>query len=112
MRKRPNNAADDSGPDEDMEKVPILIRARSVVQVHPGPPFTFSRLPSLLPQIPTHNWPHASLDHLRSHSQRRPCFIAVVLRIQVERRLNLRVTQDALHGFGFDFRLVHQPVAK
>jgi hypothetical protein len=95
------------------------MRARSVVQVHPGPPFTFSRLPSVVPQIPTHNWAHTSLHHLRRHSQRpkifplrRPCFIAVVLRIQVERRLNLRVTQDALHSFGFDFRLVHQPVAK
>jgi len=41
---------------------------------------------------------------------RRPCFIAVVLRVQIERRLNLRVTQDALHGFRFDFRLVHRPI--
>ena len=31
----------------------------------------------------------------------RPCFIGVVLRMQVERRLDLRVTQDALHGLGF-----------
>src|SRR6266446_3712009 len=41
-----------------------------------------------------------------------PCFVAVFLRIQIERRLNLAVTQDSLHGLGFDLRLVHQPVAK
>jgi hypothetical protein len=34
------------------------------------------------------------------------------LRIEIQRRLNLAVTQDTLHGFGLDFRLVHQPVAK
>jgi hypothetical protein len=67
-----------------------------VVQVHPGPPFAFSRLPSVVPQIPTHNWAHTSLHHLRSHSQRgkifplrRPCFIAVVLRISVVMAIRL-----------------------
>jgi hypothetical protein len=42
---------------------------------------------------------------------RGPCFIAVFLRVAIERRLYLAVTQDSLHGFGFDLRLVHQPVA-
>ena len=56
--------------------------------------------------------------HRRVHSNgcqefalRGPCFIAVFLRVQIERRLNLRVTQDSLNGLGLDFRLVHQPVA-
>jgi len=38
---------------------------------------------------------------------RRQCFVAVLLRVQTKRRLNLYVTQDALHGFRFDFRFVH-----
>jgi hypothetical protein len=37
-----------------------------------------------------------------------PYFIAVFLRVQIKRRLNLCVTQESLHGLGFDLRLVHQ----
>src|SRR5260370_24575902 len=76
-----------------------------------------SRLPGVVPKTSTHNPAHISLHHLRTHSQRRhifpvrrPCFVAVVLRVQIERRLTLRVTTDSLDGLGFDFRLVHQPV--
>src|SRR5712692_2510304 len=42
---------------------------------------------------------------------RRPCLVAVFLRVQIEGRLNLAVTQESLDGLRFDFRLVHQPVA-
>jgi len=42
---------------------------------------------------------------------RRPCFVAVFLRVEIERRLNFAVTQDSLRGLGFDLRLVHQPIA-
>src|SRR6266850_7956522 len=41
-----------------------LIMARSVVQVHPGPPFIFSRLPGVVPKISTistHNPTHTCL---------------------------------------------------
>ena len=83
-----------------------------MVQVHPGPPFVSSRFPGVVPKTSTHNPAHISLHHLRIHSQRRQivplrrlCFIAVVLRVQIERRLNLRVTKDSLNGPGFDFRL-------
>src|SRR5256885_10907059 len=31
--------------------------------------------------------------------------------VEIERRLDFAVTQDSLHGLGFDLRLVHQPVA-
>jgi hypothetical protein len=82
-----------------------------VVQVHPGRSLSVGyRVLSQKPQ-PTIQ-PTTSLHQLRSHSQRRqifplrrPCFIAIVLGVQIERRLNLRVTQDALHGLRFDFRL-------
>jgi hypothetical protein len=44
-----------------------------------------------------------------------PCaargFVTVFLRVQVERGLNLGVTQDSLYRLGFDLRLVHQPIA-
>ena len=67
---------------------------------------------------PGNSEPTTLLQHLRSRFQRReilplcrPCFITVFLRVQIERRLNLAVTQDALHGFRFDFRFAHQPVA-
>jgi 2-succinyl-5-enolpyruvyl-6-hydroxy-3-cyclohexene-1-carboxylate synthase len=43
---------------------------------------------------------------------RGPCFIAVFLRVQIESGLNLCVTQNSLNGFRFDFRFVHQPIAK
>src|SRR6266478_6329708 len=84
----------------------------------PRPTIYFNELPGVVPKTSTHNPAHISLHHLRTHSERRqifplrrPCFIAVVLRVQIERRLNLRVTKDSLNGLGFDFRLVHQPVA-
>jgi hypothetical protein len=74
-----------------------------VVQVHPGPPFIFNSLPSIVPQIPTHNSTHILLDHRRRHSQRRevftlrrPCFIAVFLCIQVERRCVMRMTRPKM----------------
>ena len=38
--------------------------------------------------------------------------VAVFLRVRIEGRLILAVTQDALHGLGFDLRLVHQPIGK
>jgi len=54
-----------------------------------------------------------SLNHLRRKTQfleecalRRPCFIAIALRVEIERRLNSRMTQNALHGLGLDLRLV------
>ena len=71
----------------------------------------------MTPKTPTHNSTHSLLQrHIHPHggqefALRGPCFIAVFLRVQIERRLNLRVTQDSLHGLGLDFPLVHQPVA-
>jgi hypothetical protein len=44
---------------------------------------------------------------LRSQS-----FIAIFLSVEIERRLDSRVTEDSLHRLRFDFRFVHQPVAK
>ena len=41
-----------------------------------------------------------------------PCFLAVFLGVEIERRLDSRVTQDSLHRLRFDLRLVHKPVAK
>jgi hypothetical protein len=35
-----------------------------------------------------------------------PSLVAVCLRVQIQRRLNFGVTQDALNGLRFDFRLV------
>ena len=40
---------------------------------------------------------------------RHPCFIAIALDVEIERRLNSRMTQNALHGLGLDLRLVRQP---
>jgi hypothetical protein len=57
-----------------------------------------------------------SLDHLRRESHfpeegalRGPCFIAVALRVEVERRLDARMTQERLHGLGLNLRLVDKP---
>jgi hypothetical protein len=36
---------------------------------------------------------------------RGPCFIAVILRVQIERRLNLAMTQDSRTVFGSTFAL-------
>ena len=60
--------------------------------------------------------PHLLHRYIHSHGRqeftlRRPCLVAVFLRVQIEGRLNLAVTQESLHGLRFDFRLVHQPVA-
>jgi len=48
---------------------------------------------------------HNLLHRVRSHAQRQeilplrqPCLVAVFLRVQIERRLDLAVTQEALHG--------------
>jgi hypothetical protein len=66
--------------------------------------------PELNPQLLLHGLIH---PHDRQEfALRGPCFIAVFLRVQIERRLNLAVTQNSLHGFGFDFRFVHQPVGE
>jgi hypothetical protein len=68
-------------------------------------------------KTPTHNSTHSSLHQLRCDADRRqesslrgPRFIGVLLRVEIERRLNLAVTQDRLYGLRFHLRLVHQPV--
>ena len=58
---------------------------------------------------------HCFRTHAHSGQEltlRRACFITVFLRVEIQRRLNPGMTQNALHGFGFDFCLVHEPVAK
>ena len=60
-------------------------------------------------ETPTHNFsaPSDSSPHGgQEFTLRRACFVAVFLRVQIERRLNLVVTQDSLHVLRFDFRLV------
>ena len=37
-------------------------------------------------------------------------FLAVALCVEIQRRLNPTVTQDALHGLGLDLCFIHQPV--
>jgi hypothetical protein len=49
---------------------------------------------------------------VKKFALRGPCFVAVFLRVEIERRLYFAVTQDSLHGLGLDLRLVHQPVAE
>jgi len=46
-------------------------------------------------------------ERLQELSLRAPCFVAVFLRVQIERRLNLAVTQEGLHGFGIGLRFIH-----
>jgi hypothetical protein len=41
-----------------------------------------------------------------------PLFITVILRVQIQRRLDSGEAQDSLNGLRFDFRFVHQPVAE
>ena len=65
--------------------------------------------PQLNPQLLIYRKAHPHSG--QEFALRGPCFVAVFLRVQIERRLNLCVTQDSLYGFRFDFRLVHQPVA-
>jgi hypothetical protein len=62
-------------------------------------------------KTPTHNSTHNFYctvvfipTAVRNSPLRRPRFIAIFLRVQIERRLNLAVTQKSLHGFRFDFR--------
>ncbi len=65
--------------------------------------------PQLNPQLLIHCWAHPySVEEFALCG---PCFVAVFLRVQIERGLNLAMTQDSLNGFWFDFRFVHQPVA-
>ena len=72
-------------------------------------PDTENSNPQSNPQLLIHRRVHS--NGCQEFALRGPCFIAVFLRVQIERRLNLRVTQDSLHGLGLDFPLVHQPVA-
>jgi hypothetical protein len=65
--------------------------------------------PQLNPQLLIHRGTHP--HRVQEFALRGPCFVAVLLRVQIERGLNLAMTQDSLNGFWFDFRLVHQPVA-
>ena len=58
------------------------------------------------------NSPWRSFPRLQEFALSGPRFIAVFLRIQIKRCLNLAMTQEALNGFGLDFRLVHLQVAK
>src|SRR5260370_10597831 len=51
-------------------------------------------------------------DCFQEFTLRSPSFIAVFLSVEIERRLDSRMTQDSLHRLRFDLRLVHQPVAK
>src|ERR1700693_94422 len=51
-------------------------------------------------------------DCLQELALRSTSFIAVFLSVEIERRLDSRMTQDSLHGLRFDLGLVHQPVAK
>jgi len=70
-------------------------------------------LPLKLTDIP----PRPSLDCLPVESHRvkelvlsRDHLVEVFVRIEIERGLNARMTQDALHSFRVLLRLVHQPV--
>ncbi len=51
-------------------------------------------------------------DRFQELTLRSPSFIAVFLSVEIERRLDSRMTQDSLHCVRFDLGLVHQPVAK
>jgi len=73
----------------------------------PPRPTILFRLPGVALKASTHNPTHNLLHHLILHaqrrkifSQRRERFIAVFLRVQIERRLDFHVTQDSLNGFG------------
>jgi len=75
----------------------------------PRPTIIFNGLPGVAPKTSTHNPTHTSLHRIRTDSERhqifpmrRACFVTVFLRVQVERGLNLGVTQDSLHRLGFD----------
>jgi hypothetical protein len=51
-------------------------------------------------------------DCFQEFTLRYPSFIAVLLSIEIERRLDSRMTQNSLHCLRFDLGLVYQPVAK
>jgi hypothetical protein len=83
-----------------------------------GPTNVFLQLRGIRPKTLTHNPTHSSLHRLGTHAQGRQerslCrqrLVAVLLRVQIQCRLNTRMSEDALHGLGFDLRLVHQPIA-
>ena len=76
-----------------------------------NPDFLFHSQPTTQPTASLHRFGRHSERH-QILALRGPCFIGVFLRIEIQRRLNLAVTQDALHGLGLDFRLVHEPVAE
>ena len=70
----------------------------------PRPTIIFNGLPRVAPKTSTHNPTHTSLHRIRTDSERhqifplrRACFVTVFLCVQVERGLNLGVTQDSLH---------------
>ena len=51
-------------------------------------------------------------DWFQVFTLRFPSFIAVFLSVEIERRLDSRMTQNSLHCLRFDLGLVHQPVTK
>src|ERR1700675_3739790 len=51
-------------------------------------------------------------DCFQELTLRSPSFVAIFLSVEIERRLDFRMTQDSLHRLRFDLGLVHQPVAK
>jgi hypothetical protein len=51
-------------------------------------------------------------DSFRELSLGSPRFIAVFLSVEIEGRLDSRMTQDSLHRLRFDLRFVHEPVAE
>jgi hypothetical protein len=65
--------------------------------------------PQLNPQLLIHCCAH--LHSVQEFALHGSSFVAVVLRIESERDLNLAMTLDSLNGFWFVFRFVHQPVA-
>src|SRR3979490_912223 len=51
-------------------------------------------------------------DCFQGLTLRSPSLVAIFLSVEIEGRLDSRMTQDSLHRLRFDLRLVHQPVAK
>jgi hypothetical protein len=58
--------------------------------------------PQLNPQLSVNRLVHPHRG--QEFALRGPCFIAVFLRVQIERRLNLRMTQDSLHAWSRQVR--------
>ena len=67
-------------------------------------------------KTPTHNPtivnPRIHLHGGEEFALRCSCLVAVFLRVQIDWSSELAVTQDVLHGLGFDLRLVYQPIGK